>query len=192
MMDPRLPAAEDDGKLQKEIFMKNSIGLVVGILTLTMSTAWSETAKAVIQSTNPSMVVEGVVNLTDTLEGLKINAEITKAPAGDHAFHIHEFGLCAEEGKAAGSHYNPANHPHGNTLKDGVTKTHAGDFGTLKVDASGKTSLNAVVPGLTISNGKYPVAGRAFVLHEKGDDFSQPTGNAGGRIGCGPILISGK
>jgi Cu-Zn family superoxide dismutase len=25
------------------------------------------------------------------------------------------------------------------------------------------------------------------ILHEKEDDFGQPTGNAGGRIGCGVI-----
>jgi hypothetical protein len=27
------------------------------------------------------------------------------------------------------------------------------------------------------------------VLHEKADDFGQPTGNAGGRIGCGTIQL---
>jgi Cu-Zn family superoxide dismutase len=36
------------------------------------------------------------------------------------------------------------------------------------------------------------VAGRAFVLHEKADDFGQPVGNAGSRIGCGPIVLTGK
>ena len=40
-----------------------------------------------------------------------------------------------------------------------------------------------------IDQGEAPhaVAGRAFILHEKQDDFGQPTGNAGGRIGCGKI-----
>jgi Cu-Zn family superoxide dismutase len=36
------------------------------------------------------------------------------------------------------------------------------------------------------------VGGRAIILHEKMDDFSQPTGNAGGRIGCGTIIVTGN
>jgi len=31
------------------------------------------------------------------------------------------------------------------------------------------------------------VLGKSVIVHEKTDDFSQPTGNAGGRIGCGII-----
>jgi superoxide dismutase, Cu-Zn family len=164
----------------------------VSLLVLTATAGWSESARAVLQGTSPATPVAGTVTLEDTPQGLKIQVEITKAPAGAHAFHIHEFGLCDDQGKAAGSHYNPKGHPHGNTLKDGIAKSHAGDFGTLTVDAGGKASLQAVVPSLQLSGGDYPVAGRAFILHEKADDFSQPTGNAGGRIGCGPILIVGK
>jgi superoxide dismutase, Cu-Zn family len=161
-----------------------------GLLVLTVSPSWAANAQASIQPTSPELLISGTVKLEDTPKGLKVDVEITRAPAGPHAFHIHEFGSCDEMGKAAGSHYNPKGHAHGNTLKDGVAKAHAGDFGTLAVDASGKASLQAVVPGLALTGGTYPVAGRSFVLHEKGDDFSQPTGNAGGRIGCGPILIT--
>ncbi|MBI2167628.1 MAG: superoxide dismutase family protein, partial [Candidatus Omnitrophica bacterium] len=46
-----------------------------------------------------------------------------------------------------------------------------------------------VVPGLTLKEGEYAVAGRALILHEKEDDFGQPTGNAGGRIACGVIQL---
>jgi Cu-Zn family superoxide dismutase len=28
-------------------------------------------------------------------------------------------------------------------------------------------------------------------VHEKADDFGQPTGNAGGRVGCGVIAVTG-
>ncbi|MBI3323135.1 MAG: superoxide dismutase family protein, partial [Candidatus Omnitrophica bacterium] len=34
--------------------------------------------------------------------------------------------------------------------------------------------------------------GRSLILHEKVDDFGQPLGNAGGRIGCGVIRIVGE
>jgi Cu-Zn family superoxide dismutase len=73
-----------------------------------------------------------------------------------------------------------------------VAKTHAGDFGNLTVDASGKGALHTVVPGLTLSRAPVAVAGHAMVLHEKADDFSQPVGNAGGRIGCGVITMTGR
>jgi Cu-Zn family superoxide dismutase len=162
-----------------------AIGLAVG-------SAQAEIAKAVLTGTNPAIPVEGTVALQDTPAGLSVDVGITQAPAGLHAIHIHEFGLCSNEAKDAGSHFNPAGHPHGDMLKSGIMKTHAGDFGNITVDASGKGTLHAVVHGLTLSKGMYSVAGRAFVLHEKVDDFSQPTGNAGGRIGCGPIIISGK
>lgn len=153
------------------------------------SFAWADRGQAKITGTKAGVSVSGTMTLEDVKEGLKINAEITQAPAGQHGFHIHEFGLCDDEGKAAGSHYNPAGHPHGDALKDGIAKTHAGDFGNITVGEDGKGSLQAVIPRLALNKGKYPVAGRAFVLHEKADDFSQPVGNAGARIGCGPILI---
>ena len=163
-----------------------------GVLTASVasSAAWAETGQAVITGSKPA--VRGLVQLTESPEGLKVDAEFTQAPPGGHAFHIHEFGSCADQAKAAGSHYNPAGHPHGLTAKEGVEKTHAGDFGNVAVEAKGEGALHVVIPGLTLSNGEYSVAGRAFVLHEKPDDFSQPTGNAGGRIGCGTIVISGK
>jgi Cu-Zn family superoxide dismutase len=42
----------------------------------------------------------------------------------------------------------------------------------------------------TQTEGQYAIGDRAFILHADPDDFGQPTGNAGGRIGCGTIQIS--
>ncbi len=168
------------------------------VIMATLSFGWmavavqAETAVALIAPATAGMLVEGSVSLQDTPEGLKISVDIQKGPTGKHALHIHEFGSCSDDGKAAGSHYNPESRPHGNTMKDGVIKVHPGDFGSLTIGADGKGVLQTTIKGLTLSGGKYPVAGRAFILHEKEDDFSQPTGNAGGRIGCGPIVITGK
>ena len=151
---------------------------------------WAETGQAILKGTQPGSPVGGMVALQDTPGGLKIDARIIQAPPGKHAFHIHEFGGCDDAGKAAGSHYNPACHPHGNMIQDGIAKTHAGDFGNITIDADGRGALQAVIPGLALSHGEANVAGRAFILHEKADDFSQPVGNAGARIGCGPILTA--
>jgi len=160
-------------------------------VVLAGSSGYADKGMAVLKETG-TIPVKGTVLLEDTPGGLKIDAEFTKAPAGNHAFHIHEFGLCDDNGNAAGSHYNPGNHPHGNALKDGISKTHAGDFGSITVTTEGIGSLHVVVPGLALTKGDTPVAGRAFVLHEKPDAFTQPVGNAGGRIACGPIVITGK
>ena len=166
---------------------------VAGFLLCSGATAaHADKAEALLTGTTSSVVVEGTVMLEDTTEGLKVHVDFLQAPPGKHAFHIHEFGSCKEEGKAAGSHYNPKDHPHGQVLKDGIQKSHPGDFGNLVIDQRGRGTLKATVPGLALTKGDYTVAGRAFVLHEKQDDFSQPVGNAGGRIGCGPIVLTGK
>ena len=113
-------------------------------------------------------------------------------PPGLHGFHIHEFGGCGDSGKAAGGHYNPEGAMHGMLAKDGPHKAHAGDMGNITVDANGGATLETVLPNVHLTGGASSVAGRAVILHEKADDFSQPTGNAGGRIACGPIVITGN
>jgi Cu-Zn family superoxide dismutase len=133
----------------------------------------------------------GTVTLEDTADGLKINVQLAGVPPGPHAFHIHEFGSCLDMGKAAGSHYNPLSMPHGQVMKDGIHHAHAGDLGNITVAADGSATLEAVIRGISLTGSPYDVAGRAVVLHEKVDDFSQPAGNAGGRIGCGTIIITG-
>ena len=65
-------------------------------------------------------------------------------------------------------------------------------MGNIAAGSDGKASLEIVLPKVTLSAGKMSVAGRAVIVHEKSDDFSQPTGNAGGRIACGAILFSGS
>jgi Cu-Zn family superoxide dismutase len=149
------------------------------------------TGFAMITGTTPSSPVYGTVKLEDTGAGLKITAELSGLTPGDHGFHIHEFGLCSEAGKAAGSHYNPNKTAHGDAVKSGVKHAHAGDMGNAKAGADGKAMLQVVIPKVTL-NGKYPVAGRAFIVHEKADDFGQPVGNAGGRLGCGVISVTGE
>jgi Cu-Zn family superoxide dismutase len=152
--------------------------------------AHAQTAEAKLASTSTSTYVSGTVKFEDTADGLKVTALIDKAPAGTHGFHIHEFGSCDDTGNKAGGHYNPEGHEHGQV---GKTKmSHPGDMGNIEIGADGKGKLETVLPGVTLSSGKMPVAGRAIILHAKVDDMSQPTGNAGGRIGCAPIVITGK
>jgi len=157
------------------------------LFCLVSQPAWAETARALITGTAPDSDISGSVSLEEVPDGLAIEIKVENVSPGPHGFHIHEKGSCAEGGSAAGGHYNPNGVQHGFIPKDGFQAAHAGDFGNIDVRADGTGSLSLVIPGLTISGGKYNVKGRAVILHEKQDDFGQPTGNAGGRIGCGLI-----
>jgi Cu-Zn family superoxide dismutase len=158
-------------------------------LSLVCSYANAATGSARVTATAAGSSVYGTVKLEDTAKGLKVTAELSGVPAGDHGFHIHEFGSCEDSGKAAGAHYNPEKTPHGMIMKDGHKKAHAGDMGNITAKDDGKAVLQVVIPGVSL-HGKFPVAGRAIILHEKADDFGQPVGNAGARIGCGTIVVT--
>jgi len=162
------------------------VSVVVG---LSCSTVFAETGKAVIQGTSAGSKVSGTAKLTDTRQGLKVVVNVAGVPPGKHGLHIHEKGACGDQGKAAGGHFNPAKVPHGFLPKDGPTKAHAGDMGNIDVGPNGSGKLAVVLPGVSLkgTGGTPSVDGRAIILHEKVDDFGQPTGNAGGRIGCGVI-----
>ncbi|MEC4983277.1 MAG: superoxide dismutase family protein [Oscillatoria sp. PMC 1068.18] len=151
-----------------------------------------QTAVAVISSTSETPTVIGEVNLTQTASGLDITANISDAPPGKHGFHIHENGSCADGGQAAGGHFNPEETQHGYLPEDGLNDSHAGDLGNIEIAEDGTGTLDLTLAGLTLEAGKYPVGDLAFIMHEKPDDFGQPTGNAGGRIGCGTIDILGS
>jgi len=142
---------------------------------------------AELKPTQEGSPISGKVSFMETDEGLKINAIVENAPPGKHGFHIHEKGDCSNQGNAAGGHFNPDNVPHGDVGKQGFQKAHAGDLGNIEIGADGKGKLEKVIPGLTIEKGKYGVAARSVILHEKEDNFGQPTGNAGGRIACAVI-----
>lgn len=171
--------------------MKN---LIVGsaLIALAAVSVRAEMGLAAIKGTAEKSPISGTVTLTDVKDGLKVEAKLSGVPAGLHGFHIHEFGTCDDSGKAAGGHFNPHNAMHGDVVKSGPKKAHAGDMGNITAGPDGSATLEVVIPKTSLSAGKNNVAGRAIILHEKADDFGQPTGNAGGRIGCGLIAITAK
>ncbi|MGF1479994.1 MAG: superoxide dismutase family protein [Cyanophyceae cyanobacterium] len=146
----------------------------------------AEIGYAVIEGTSDPEL-SGEVLLYETSAGLRVIGNLINTPPGVHGFHIHEFGSCADQGKAAGGHYNPDGVEHGDLLADGFEHAHAGDLGNVEVSEDGTAVWEQLFPGLTLRSGNYPVAGRSFILHAAPDDLSQPTGNAGARIGCGTI-----
>ena len=166
------------------------ISLVAFFILSFSPSVFAETGKAILRGTTEGSQVSGKALLQETPAGLKIAVEVSHVPPGKHGFHIHQYGSCEDEGKSAGGHYNPDGVAHGLLMTNGFSGAHAGDLGNLEVGDDGTGRAEMTLPGLSLSGGKYSVGGRGLILHEKEDDFGQPTGNAGGRIGCGTIEIT--
>jgi Cu-Zn family superoxide dismutase len=175
----------------KKIFILSGI-LCVGLWGASDVFAAQE-GISMIQGTSSDSRIHGKLTLSETADGgLHVQGRLVDVPPGEHGFHIHEFGSCEDSGTAAGGHFNPKGVEHGLLMKHGFEKAHAGDLGNISAGEDGVATIDVTVPGLTLDNGEYTVGGRAFIVHEKADDFGQPLGNAGGRIGCGPIILRGE
>jgi Cu-Zn family superoxide dismutase len=90
---------------------------------------------------------------------LTLLIEVSDAPPGVHAVHIHDKGDCSSP--------------------DGKSAVGADGKGTVTLDTTKWTAGGG---------GVNDVIGHAIVVHGGVDDFkTQPSGNAGPRIGCGVI-----
>lgn len=147
---------------------------------------------AIVPTTTTTPGMTGTLTLTDTDEGLWVKGTFQNVPdPGNHGIHIHENGSCAEGGAGAGDHFNPGGVQHGHLPEHGHDHAHAGDMGNVQIKQDGTGQLDVVLPDVGLRKGKYLVGGKAIILHASADVFSQPTGNAGARIGCG-IIAEGK
>lgn len=108
---------------------------------------------------------------------------------GLHAVHIHENGDCsAADASSAGGHWNPTGEEHG---KWGVHPFQLGDIGNIDVGPDGTGSLSMETDLWNLNeHDEHSVLGHSVVVHAGADDFkTQPSGNAGARIGCGVITL---
>jgi Cu-Zn family superoxide dismutase len=146
-------------------------------------------AKADVEPKSGSKT-KGAVTFTDDGKGaIVFRIEIKDAPPGMHAVHIHEKGDCSSpDGKSAGDHWNPMHAEHGKWGAPG-DHFHLGDIGNLEVKPDGTGTLTLETNKWTAGGGGVnDIVGHAVVVHGAIDDFkTQPTGNAGPRIGCGVI-----
>lgn len=131
--------------------------------------------------------VHGLLRFTQTGHTVELKGEIFGLTPGKHAFHVHEFGdMTSQDGMSTGAHFNPDKKPHGDRHdKD----RHVGDLGNITADEDGKAVVHLKDNVISL-HGKHSIIGRAIIIHDKADDFSQPVGNAGGRIGGGIIGIA--
>jgi Cu-Zn family superoxide dismutase len=148
--------------------------------------AAGEKAAAAIESRSGSKVT-GKATFTELASGgTRVEVWIENATPGSHGLHLHEKGDCsAPDATSAGGHFNASGNPHAGPAEKA---RHNGDLGNIEVGADGKGHLDVTSDLLTVKPGPNSVKGKAVVFHEKTDDLkTQPTGNAGGRFGCGVI-----
>ncbi len=147
------------------------------------------TAIANMGATNGNSA-HGTVTFTKVEEGVRVVAHFEGVPAGDHGFHIHEFGDCSSgDGKSAGGHFNPYSVPHAGP--DGEQR-HVGDLGNITANADG-VAEKEFVDAMLGFEGERSIAGKGVILHANADDLTtQPTGAAGARISCGVIELAAE
>ncbi len=154
-----------------------------------LSAPSAKQAVATIGSTSGSSVT-GMAVFTQNGDQITFTIEIQNATPGLHAVHIHENGDCsAPDGKSAGGHWNPTDVAHG---KWGEGEFHLGDIGNITVGEDGTGSFKLTTDLWEIGTGSdIDVVGAGIIVHADADDFiSQPSGNAGARIGCGVIVLA--
>ena len=118
---------------------------------------------------------------------ITVQVSIEAAPPGEHAVHIHETGDCsAPDATSAGGHWNPTGADHG---KWNEAPFHLGDIGNVLAGEDGTGSIMLTTDLWEMGTGETnDIMGKAVIVHAGPDDFTtQPTGAAGGRLGCGVI-----
>lgn len=133
--------------------------------------------------------VEGEAVFTQENGEVTLTVNVSGLEEGMHAIHLHENADCsAEDGTSAGGHWNPTFEDHGEW--GDAAGYHKGDIGNFQADADGNGSITFTTDEWCIDcdDDTKNIIGKAVMIHDGEDDFtSQPSGNAGTRIGCGEI-----
>lgn len=146
----------------------------------------------------------GTVTFEEAEEGTEVSVDVAGLPPGFHGFHVHAIGVCEPDSAnpsdpsmtgdflSAGGHVGAGESDHGE---------HPGDLPTLYVAESGTGSLTAVIDALALAD-LTDDDGSAVMVHASRDNYANiperyapggpdemtlNTGDAGGRIACGPV-----
>ncbi len=153
---------------------------------------------------DPEGTEVGTVRFSEAEGGTQVFVEVAGLPPGFHGFHVHAVGVCEPDSPSptdpsmtgdflsAGGHLGAGEADHG---------AHRGDLPLLYVTEAGTGSLTAVSDALTLTD-LTDDDGSAVMVHGGRDNYAniperyapggpdemtRNTGDAGGRIACGPV-----
>jgi superoxide dismutase, Cu-Zn family len=147
-------------------------------------------AEAMLSGTYADTTVSGTVKFDSSADGkVKMTLDIMVPAKANQsvAVHIHENGDCGDTAMMAHGHWNPTNAQHGQW---GSGSFHLGDIGNVTLDAQGNGHMEMETDLWSIggSDANKNILNKSIIVHGGVDDYtSQPSGNAGTRIGCGVI-----
>jgi len=126
-------------------------------------------------------------------DGVRILLDVKGLPPGIKAVHIHAGARCEPPSfDSAGPHFNPTKAEHGSANPKGP---HAGDLPNITVDETGQGHLEVTNSLVNLREGPaslFDGNGTTLVVHEGLDDLrSDPAGNSGARLACGPVVRGG-
>lgn len=144
-----------------------------------------------IEDTQADGNVSGVARFAYDRENneVRVQGRLEGLEPGLHGFHVHENSSCAmQDGTpagAAGGHYNPDDSPHG-APDDANGERHIGDFGNVRAQSNGVATFSFSYQRDEEDFGD--LENKAVLVHSGRDDLrSQPSGDAGARVGCGQM-----
>ena len=144
-------------------------------------------ATAMIAPASGSDVI-GELRFHQDGEGVRIQGALEGLTAGEHGLHVHAVGDCsAPDAASAMGHFAPDGDPHGSPQAP-VDRHHVGDLGNISANEAGFAEIDKTDAEMTLGTGAKSIIGRAVIVHAGADDLtSQPSGDAGARVGCGVV-----
>ena len=165
-------------------------GLAMMVSCSALKSSEKRQAKAQINATKATVTGSGTISFVQKEKEVEMELSLDFPSKANQtvAVHIHEHGECGNEGNDAHGHWNPTKSKHG---KWGSAEFQIGDIGNVTLDAAGRGKLEIKTDKWSVGTGAAnDVVGRGIIVHDGTDDYvTQPTGNAGSRIGCGVIEL---
>lgn len=98
-------------------------------------------------------------------------------------------GLHGNEGgrpRLSRGHFDPTGKPHGSPE---AKERHIGDLGNIEAKEEGVAKFEMRDDKIQLT-GPPSILGQSVVVHEQVDKFTQPSGDAGGRVAFGVIGVA--